>query len=273
MTTKSDQTGGTVFMVRGVERRACPECAQVAAGVMADAALASKSRLRVRPLARGALCSWCGDRRRPDVPALGRELAAKVEDACALKGWTRQMDAGSLGHSTFPRPASILIFSRYTTRLRAISQLAGAVLRSAPDEQLIRNDDGTAYLERWWLRRPPAGEQSTEAVYLHALRRADVWPPHDHPWHSAALVVSGALNEQVYGSRGERIEERRIVAGDVVLRSAEHRHLLVPLPGSIALTVFVTGRRRRQWGFLRPDGMTGRDRDPAHGLAGKRAGA
>ncbi len=145
-----------------------------------------------------------------------------------------------------------------------------AVMQTKPDEQLIRTDNGRPYLLRWWLHRPPADKQSTQAVYLRQFLRPDLPPPHDHPWDSAALVIRGILHERVFHDAADPAFDLRLHPGDVVFRSAEHRHLLQPLGMARAVTVFVTGCRRRRWGFVRPDGTVGRDR--SHGLAGRRAG-
>ena len=224
----------------------------------ATAARRRVRRLRVHPLLHAARCEWCDARLTPDVPALRRELAARAD---AVAGLRRDIQPRWL----------VARWKAPRHELLALQDLARAVMRSEPDEQLIRTDDGRPYMRRWWLHRPPADEQSTQAAYLHEFLRPDLPPPHDHPWDSASLVIGGILHERVFHhDAADPAFEQRLHPGDVVFRSAEHRHLLGLVGMGNAVTVFVTGARRRRWGFLRPDGTTGRDR--SHGLAGRRAG-
>lgn len=152
--------------------------------------------------------------------------------------------------------------------LLALRRLCREVMRDDPDEELCR-DGGTAYLRRWWLRRPAAAEASSRAVYLHETVLPDLPPPHNHPWASASLLVDGALEDLEWA--GEGLEPRRWNPrpGDILYRPAAHCHLLDPHGGAPALTLFATGGREQAWGFLRPDGTFGRDRGRA--LRGRRA--
>ena len=152
--------------------------------------------------------------------------------------------------------------------LRSIRGLCREVMQVPPDEELCRGG-GEAYLRRWWLRRPAAAEASSRAIYLHETIAADLWPPHNHPWASASLLVDGALEDLEWVGTG--LEPRRWEprAGDVLYRPASHCHLLDPHGGWPAITLFATGNREQAWGFLRPDGTFGRDR--GHALRGRRA--
>ena len=131
---------------------------------------------------------------------------------------------------------------------------------TSPEETLCQRDGRMRmpHLRRWWLRRPPAVEQSSAAVYLHEHTAADAWPPHTHPWASVSLVVAGVLVDQQYGDDGTMQQQWRLHAGDVFYRPAAHCHLLRPARKP-ALTLVETGPRVQPWGFLRPDG-TGRPR-------------
>lgn len=139
-----------------------------------------------------------------------------------------------------------------------------------PDETLCRRDGRMQmpHLRRWWLRRPPADQPSSAAVYLHEHMAADAWPPHTHPWASVSLVVAGVLVDQQYGDDGTLQQEWRLHAGDVIYRPAAHCHLLRPARKP-AMTLLETGPRIQPWGFLRPDGTVGRDRGE-HVLTGRR---
>lgn len=142
---------------------------------------------------------------------------------------------------------------------------------STADEELCRADEEWPYLRRWWLRRAAASEPSSRAVYLHETIEPDVHPPHNHPWPSASLLVSGRLTDRQFQSRSgvDHMTIWQLSPGDIIYRPARHCHLLDP-HGTRALTLFVTGERTQPWGFLRPDNTFGRDRGE-HALRGRRA--
>lgn len=110
------------------------------------------------------------------------------------------------------------------------------------------------YMLRWYLtpRDPEHG-----GLYLHKFIRDDEdRAMHDHPWPSISVVLSGKLTEKYLwpgSSISEACEkERQFKAGDTVRRSAEFLHrLIVDEPG---FTLFMYGKRVREWGFLCPQG-------------------
>lgn len=259
--------GGTTWEIGGARVARLSTCATCTGMFMRAPSprLTTRRRLRVYPLMESARCAACGDQLEPDVGALRLELARRAND---LAGLTSAADEAS--HH--------LIFRRCVDRyaLLAIQRLADAVMRHEPDETLTRQETGQAYLLRWWLHRQSESQQSSRAIYLHSIVEPDLPAPHDHPWRSCALVVRGIIGEDVFDAGGGLLYSNRLHPGDVVEWSAEHRHLLRPLEtparldgGGGAVTVFATGTRCRQWGFIFPDGTTGRDR--AHGLTGRRA--
>ena len=106
------------------------------------------------------------------------------------------------------------------------------------------------YLRRWhllktrWLR-----------VYVHQiLRDDDDRALHDHPWRNATWVLeTGYLEVTPSGRRELR------APGDLVVRRAEAAHrieLLENRDGAplTAWSLFVTGRKTREWGFHCPRG-------------------
>jgi len=104
------------------------------------------------------------------------------------------------------------------------------------------------YLRRWFIT--PRGDGP--AVYLHQfLRDDDDRALHDHPWPSIGIILEGGYIELTPDA-----EVRRSV-GDVVYREPEARHRVVlhrdcigqPKP---AWTLFLVGRRVREWGFWCP---------------------
>ena len=136
------------------------------------------------------------------------------------------------------------------------------IARRAPDFIVGGSDD--PYLRRWFV----IPRNRFMNVYLHEFIRDDEDRAcHDHPWPSLSLSLRGDMQEVYLGrvrapgldyglfSRGYvRAEiERGVTPGTVIYRGAKFAHrMIVPKPG--ALTLFVTGPRVREWGFLCPKG-------------------
>ena len=110
------------------------------------------------------------------------------------------------------------------------------------------------YLLRWWvIPRNPVFN-----VYLHCFKRSDDDRAlHDHPWlFNCSWLLRGKYLEWFPSTdvpAGPRDCARRI-AGDVKFRwgPAPHR---VELTDGDCWTLFLTGPRVRQWGFLCPRGF------------------
>ena len=124
-----------------------------------------------------------------------------------------------------------------------------------PDLRLQTLDEpAVPYLERWFLDRPATPDnEATNAAYVHRFIAGDDRVPHDHPWDSVALQLSGRLHEMFHDStlRAAPFRDWDIEPGDLVQRPASHIHRLIPDPCAHEppVTVFVTGPRRRTWGF------------------------
>lgn len=136
--------------------------------------------------------------------------------------------------------------NRFTKWLAAVlrSRCEKIIAARAPDIVIGRSGNG-AYLRRWYCvpRNPILN------VYLHLFFRSDPETPHDHPWISLSLSLSKKLFEVAPTRPGIRTIE----SGDVIVRGARFAHrLLVPERG--AMTLFITGPRIRNWGFLCPGG-------------------
>lgn len=107
------------------------------------------------------------------------------------------------------------------------------------------------YLRRWWL--VPRNEEAN--IYLHHFCRSDDDRAlHDHPWESRSLLLSGRYIEHVPDG-----PPRLFSAGQEIWRSAEaaHRIELLRDPYGFEMpvwTVFATGPKVREWGFLCPKG-------------------
>jgi len=101
------------------------------------------------------------------------------------------------------------------------------------------------YLRRWWI----IPRNRFFNVYLHQfLRSDDDRALHDHPWFNVSILVTGRyrewLTEDTFADR---------VAPTIVARSAETAHRIELTHGGV-WTLFLTGRKVREWGFLCPKG-------------------
>lgn len=100
------------------------------------------------------------------------------------------------------------------------------------------------YLLRWWLL--PRNRWFN--IYLHKiLRDDDDRALHDHPWSSVSIVLRGSYREVTPSGT------RRYEAGSVIFRTATLPHRLEVVDGPV-WTLFITGRRIREWGFHCPRG-------------------
>ena len=151
--------------------------------------------------------------------------------ACGLKGGAMRFRA------------NILTIPIARLMMRRAVKIAG---RRPPDFVIGARED--PYLLRWWI----VPRNRFFNVYVHnVLRDDDDRALHDHPWWSASLMLSGHLKEVLKGD-----DWRVLSQGDIVLRSARFAHRLAIWNhrGTGVWTLFITGPRVREWGFLCPKG-------------------
>jgi len=140
-------------------------------------------------------------------------------------------------------------------RLKWIAKLLSRVLppRRPPDKLIYGASATDPYLSRWNLIFP---QNKWLNIMVHEYHRSDDdRANHDHPWWNVSFVLRGALMEW----RGKHSEGgvHLLVQGDVVRRAPEtaHRIELLPPPRPTSpVTLFVTGRKVREWGFWCPKG-------------------
>lgn len=113
---------------------------------------------------------------------------------------------------------------------------ATGIMQQAPDYVI-----GDNYLRRWWLI--PRNEHMN--VYLHEILRSDDdRAMHDHPWSNTSFLI--------FGSYIEHTPEGRFVrkAGETIERADHALHRLEVIPGERAVSLFMTGPKFREWGFM-----------------------
>ena len=114
---------------------------------------------------------------------------------------------------------------------------------------VVYTPEGEPYLVRWWIipRNPLLN------VYLHKFVRDDNDRAlHDHPWVSLSILIKGTYVEHLERS------SRTFHAPAVIPRGCPHPHRL-ELVGMMGArdpvwTIFITGPKVREWGFLCPNG-------------------
>lgn len=119
-------------------------------------------------------------------------------------------------------------------------------VKRKPDELV-----GGGYMLRWHL----IPRNRFFNIYLHNIKRSDRGLSlHDHPWWSMSIILRGAYREILVGSS----KIRR--AGSFILRRPETFHRLEAIDWGDIWTLFITGPRIREWGFMSPNGWVRWDR-------------
>lgn len=119
--------------------------------------------------------------------------------------------------------------------------------RRWPDE--IIPTAGRPYLRRWHL----IPKNRFLNIYLHCFLGPDERVMHDHPWVSLSYVLKGHLIEEYQKYEGAPTGLRTIDAGEWTYRNSEFLHFLKPSQ-PVAWTLFITGPKRKSWGFLTSKG-------------------
>jgi hypothetical protein len=114
---------------------------------------------------------------------------------------------------------------------------------STPDSIIGTQDD--PYLRRWYI----VPRNRFFNIYLHHFMRSDDDRAlHDHPWWNISILLKNNYREHLQdGSFRDK------TAPGIVLRTASFAHRIELINGP-AWTLFITGPKIREWGFLCPQG-------------------
>lgn len=94
------------------------------------------------------------------------------------------------------------------------------------------------YMERWCV----IPRNRFLNVYIHYFYGSDADIPHDHPWFSFGWLLDGQYREHTLD--GSRLKK----AGSITFRSPRFMHWIeIDKP---VYTLFITGPKVRDWGFL-----------------------
>jgi hypothetical protein len=95
-------------------------------------------------------------------------------------------------------------------------------------------------------------------MFLHKFLRSDPDAQHDHPWNYMTIILKGGYWEWIptYNIDGIIDGERRVWRGAGHMRrcKAGSFHRIEVEPNVDCWTLFIPGKRCRDWGFLDHDG-------------------
>jgi hypothetical protein len=109
------------------------------------------------------------------------------------------------------------------------------------------------YLERYYLFLKDR-DRFPFNVFLHKFLKSDPDDVHDHPWPYATLILRGGYYEwqPQFNSAGQKIGEiaKWCGAGSFRWAGANTYHRIELDPTITCWTLFMPGRKCRDWGFL-----------------------
>ena len=117
--------------------------------------------------------------------------------------------------------------------------------------------DNEPYLERYYLFLKDRGEKFPFNIFLHHFLKSDSDDIHDHPWNYITMVVRGGYWEWVPQFNDQGVKTCEIAkwrgAGHVRRCRANSFHRIELDPAVDCWTLFIPGRKQRDWGFLIKD--------------------
>ena len=116
---------------------------------------------------------------------------------------------------------------------------------------VIPYPNGDVYMRRWYL----VPRNKWLNVYLHNIVRSDYAEElHDHPWNTVSILLTGDM-EEIYSKIPQykwSRKSRTVPRFWPIFRKAELAHRLLVHINRPVWTIFITGPKRRKWGFWVP---------------------
>ena len=113
--------------------------------------------------------------------------------------------------------------------------------------------DNEPYLERYYVFLKDR-ERFPFNVFVHKFLKSDPDDVHDHPWPFATLILRGGYWEwrPTFDADGRKVGEvaRWCGAGSFRTAQANTYHRIELDPNITCWTLFMPGRKQRDWGFL-----------------------
>jgi len=132
-------------------------------------------------------------------------------------------------------------------------------------KRIITDNEGDEYMHRYYLIHKEKLNAFEEVkpwpnIYIHRILKSDPdRDPHDHPWNYCTIILTGGYYEWVPTKvpSGRTIEKRKWRRpGTILWRRANSFHRLELIQP--VTTIFIHGRRFREWGFLTKAGWIDR---------------
>lgn len=141
-------------------------------------------------------------------------------------------------------------------RLSLLDLLRAEIADQRPCDVPIGGAEDT-YIRRWHV----VEKNDRQNIYLHQqLRDDDDRALHDHPWDNVSVILEGGYVEMMPDPQSGEIVSVTRRPGDVIFRpaAAAHRLVLPRREGRVvpSWSLFLTGPKLRDWGFLCPKGWT-----------------
>lgn len=147
-----------------------------------------------------------------------------------------------------------------------IKRLAIKLMRSRAPDFVIGAHRNPPYIRRWWV----IPRNRWFNIYLHEVQQDDDdRAMHDHPWVNMSYIIEGGYNEHTPKGTFP------LTKGGIRFRRPTALHRLELLPNQpYTLSLFITGPKVREWGFMTEDGWVWWEDfvSPAEGGNGKSLG-
>lgn len=104
----------------------------------------------------------------------------------------------------------------------------------------IIGDPKDPYLKRWWIIK-----NRFFRIYLHQMLKDDEDRAlHDHPWYNLSIILKNGYEEITpVGTFTRKFLH-------IIFRKAEYAHRLKLINNKPSWSLFMTGPKIREWGFL-----------------------
>lgn len=151
------------------------------------------------------------------------------------------------------------MFWKLIARLASTPCVADWLIRRAMKTPYLHiYHKGNLYMGRWWLFNPQTADEPLRykwfplSIRLHHICQPDVGRDlHDHPFNARTIILKGGYTEM-------RLDPDGIVrhytrgAGDTAKIKIGEYHTIEEMNWETrdAWTVFITGPRKNNWGFL-----------------------
>lgn len=110
-------------------------------------------------------------------------------------------------------------------------------------EKEIMSKYGVLHFRRWRLLPTPLF-----SIYIHKIYKADEDEyMHDHPWNYFNMILHGSYTEKYFDDDMEQL--KYLTPGNCGFNMATRFHKIEKLNSLVVTTLFITGRRKRDWGY------------------------